>query len=75
MNTADQILSAKIAATTRRHAARGVIDDIDSAVAELRELAGHRPGLLAEHAGACLGLAEVGPDIMAAKFQAGLSCA
>ena len=57
VSTADQLLSARISGICRRRCARGKIDDLDAAVAELRELAGHRPDLLAEHAGVCLGIA------------------
>lgn len=59
MSTADQILGAKIAAVAARHASRGRIDDLDQAVAELRQVAADRPDLLAMHAGLALGLAEV----------------
>jgi len=58
MSTADQILGAKIAAIAARHCDRGKIDDLDRAMAELREVAGDRPDLLAELAGISLGLAE-----------------
>jgi hypothetical protein len=59
VSTADQILSAKIAAVCRRHCSRGRIEDQDQAEAELRQLAGTRPDLLAQHAGICLGWAEL----------------
>lgn len=70
MSTADQILSAKIAAVCRRHCARGRIEDQDRAVAELRDLAGSRPHLLAEHTGVCLGWAEVTASAEAPGFRA-----
>ena len=43
MSTADQLLLARISGICSRHCARGEIDDLDAAVAELREAAGHRP--------------------------------
>ena len=58
MSTADQILSAKIAAVCRRHCARGRIEDQDQAVAELQAF--NRPDLLAQHGGLALGRAMVG---------------
>jgi hypothetical protein len=68
VSTADQILSAKVSAICRRHCARGRIDDLDQAIAELRRFA--RPDLLAEHAGVSLGWAEVVSSIEAASFRA-----
>jgi hypothetical protein len=41
VSTADQFLLARISGVCSRHCARGKIDDLDAAVAELRELAGH----------------------------------
>lgn len=70
MSTPDQILSARIAAVCRRHCARGVVDDLDAAIAELREIAGSRPDLLAEHAGVCLGWAQDDTPAEAPCFQA-----
>ena len=70
MSTADQILSAKIAAVCRRHCARGRIEDRDQAVAELRELADNKLHLLAEHAGVCLGWAEAGASAEAPGLRA-----
>ncbi len=63
-------MSARIAAVATRHTARGKVDDLDAAVAELRELAGHRPDLLAEVAGVALGMAEVGLIALAPKHRA-----
>jgi hypothetical protein len=54
----DNILEARIAGTASRHAGGGnplTPDQEIEAVRELRELAGHRPDLLARHAGLCLG--------------------
>jgi hypothetical protein len=70
MSTADQLLSAKIAAVARRYTRQGVIEDLDSAVAELRAVAGDRPDLLAEHAGLALGTAEVVDDTLAPQYRA-----
>lgn len=57
MSTADQILSAKIAAVCRRQCARGRIEDQDQAVADLQAF--NRPDLLAQHGGLALGRAMV----------------
>ena len=70
MSTADQLLNAKLAAVATRYAVRGQIDDLEAAVAELREIAGDRPDLLAELAGVALGLAEEGPPLLAPRFRA-----
>jgi hypothetical protein len=70
VSTADQILSAKISALCRRHCARGEVDDLDEAVAELQALAGSRPDVLAEHAGVSLGWAQVIAPAEARCFQA-----
>jgi hypothetical protein len=70
MSTADQLLSARIAAACRRHCARGVVDDRDQAVAELQEFAGDRPDLLAEHAGLSTGWAQAVAPVMAPGFRA-----
>jgi hypothetical protein len=69
VSTGDQILSARIAAVVNRHTARGRIDGLGSAVAELRGLAGDRPDLLAEVAGVALGLAEADPS-MGPRYRA-----
>jgi hypothetical protein len=66
VSTADQILSAKIAAVCRRHCARGRIED--QAVAELQAF--NRPDLLAEHAGNCLGWAQAGRAAQAPGYRA-----
>ena len=49
---------ARISGLCSRRCARGAIDDLDAAVAELRAVAGDRLDLLAEHAGWSLGLAD-----------------
>jgi hypothetical protein len=58
VSTADQLLSARISGICSRYCASGRIDTPDAAVAELRQVAGGRPDLLAAHAGLALGLAE-----------------
>ena len=58
MSSADQLLSARISGICSRYCTRGRIDTPDAAVAELRQVAGDRPDLLAAHAGLALGLAE-----------------
>lgn len=58
MSSADQLLSARISGICGRHCTRGRIEDPDAAVAELRQVAGDRPDLLAEHAGLAIGQAE-----------------
>lgn len=52
MSNADQLLSARISGICSRYCARGRIEAPDTAVAELRQVAGGRPDLLAAHAGA-----------------------
>jgi hypothetical protein len=69
VRSADQILLARLAGVCSRHCGRGRINDLDSAVAELRELAGQRPELLAEHAGVALGMADLDP-VLASRFRA-----
>jgi hypothetical protein len=69
VSTADQLLAARISGVCSRHCARGEIDDLDAAVVELRELTGHRPDLLAEHAGLSLGMAEADP-LLAPRYRA-----
>ena len=51
---------ARMDGVARRRTSRGKIDDLDNAVAELREIAGDRRDLLAELAGVVLGFAEEG---------------
>jgi hypothetical protein len=69
VSTADQLLLAKIAGICARHCARGQIDDLDAAVAELRAVADNRPDLLSQHAKLALGLAEV-DVLMASRYRA-----
>lgn len=70
MSSVDQLLSARIAGVCSYHGASGQIDDLDAAVAELQEVAGDRPDLLAEHAGLCLGWAEAVVPDLASRFRA-----
>ena len=70
MSSVDQLLSARIAGVCSHHGASGQIDDLAAAVADLQEVAGDRPDLLAEHAGVCLGWAEAGAPILASRFRA-----
>jgi len=70
MSSADQLISARIAGVCSHHGARGQIDDLNAAVAELREVAGDRPDLLAEHAGLALGWAEAADPIQARRLRA-----
>jgi hypothetical protein len=70
VSSADQLLSARIAGVCSRYGASGQIDDLAAAAAELQEVAGDRPDLLAEHAGVCLGWAETVAPILASRFRA-----
>lgn len=58
MSSADQLLSARISGICSRYCTSGRINTPDVAVAELRQVAGDRPDLLALHAGLALGRAE-----------------
>ncbi len=57
MSTSDQILSAWLTAAAQRNARDRAVT-AEQAVAEIRELAGHRPDLLAQCAGLALGCSE-----------------
>lgn len=70
VSTADQLFLAGISGICSRHCARGDIDDLDAAVAELRAVAGDRNDLLAEHAGISIGMAEEGLPVLAPRFWA-----
>jgi hypothetical protein len=70
VSSTDQLLAARIAGVCGHHGASGQIDNLDAAVAELREVAGDRPDLLAEHAGLCLGWAEAVMPFLASRFRA-----
>ena len=68
----DRLLVARISGIARRHASWRVPagNEIAAAVAELREVAGDRPDLLAEVAGIGLGFHEGGLDEPRAKAAA-----
>ena len=57
---ADRLLVARLSSTAQRHARWGTIDEAQKAAgaAELREVVGDRPDLLAEVAGISLGTSE-----------------
>jgi hypothetical protein len=61
---------AKMFATAKRHTARHEVDDLDSAVAELREEADGRVDLLSELAGLHLGFEQADLAIMASRHRA-----
>lgn len=71
---ADRLLLARIAGIAKRHASwrEPTGPEIAAAVAELREVAGDRPDLLAEEAGIQLGFYEGGLDEPRAKAAAQL---
>jgi hypothetical protein len=69
VSSADQLLSARIAGVCAHLCASGQVGDLDAAVAELRELAGERQDLLAEHAGLALGWAEAVEPVLAYRFR------
>ena len=68
---ADRLIMAQISGITSRATARHVLadDDRQSAVDALRQVAGHRPDLLAEHAGVCLGIAQAGLPLLAPAYR------
>ena len=67
----DRLLVARISGIARRHAGwRAPTGNEITAVAELREVAGDRPDLLAEEAGIQLGFHEGGLDEPRAKAAA-----
>ena len=72
----DRLLIARLDGIAQRHARWGAAteDELAAGVAELRELAGHRPDLFAEVAGIALGTSEAkGPEYIArAQAVAGL---
>jgi hypothetical protein len=70
----DRLLVARISGIARRHASwrAPAENEIAAAVAELREVAGDRPNLLAEEAGIQLGFHEGGLDEPRAKAAAQL---
>ena len=60
MTEADRLLYATLAGAAARHAGPGALtpEQEAAAVAELREIAGHRPDLLAHRAGTAIGFGE-----------------
>ena len=68
----DRLIVARISGIARRHARWGGLTDDEKAAgaAELREIAGDRPDLLAEVAGIAVGTAESKGDEYAARGQA-----
>lgn len=68
----DRLIIARISGVALRHASwrEPTDDEITSAVAELREVAGDRPDLLAEEVGILLGYHEGAPDEPRAKAAA-----
>ena len=60
MTEADRLLYATLAGAAARHAGLGALtpEQEAAAVAELREIAGHRPDLLAHRAGTAIGFGE-----------------
>jgi hypothetical protein len=69
--TPDNIILAQISAVVRRATATGVISNQAraAAVAELCQLARHRPDLLAQEAGLSLGFAEADRDLIPGRGQ------
>jgi hypothetical protein len=74
---ADRLLTARLMGVAKRHAhwREPTQDETDAAVAELREVAGDRPDLLAEVAGTLLGASEGEPHEPRSKAAAGFCTA
>ena len=70
MSTPDQVRMAKMFATGKRHTARHQVDDLDEAVADLREEADGRVDLLSELAGLHIGFEQADLDTLASRHQA-----
>ena len=70
----DRLIVARISGVAMRHACRRepAVDEMAAAVAELCEVAGDRPGLLAEEAGILLGFHEGGLEEPRARSAAQL---
>ena len=68
----DRLLVARISGIAKRHASwrEPTESEIAAAVAELREVAGDRPDLLAEEAGILIGASEGRPDEPRARTAA-----
>jgi hypothetical protein len=73
----DRLLVARIAGIAKRHAGWGALSEADvaAAVAELREVVGDRPDLLAEEAGILIGASEGRLDEPRARAAAQLCIA
>jgi hypothetical protein len=71
---ADRLLYATLAGAAARHAGRGELtpEQEAAAVTELRELAGHRPDLLAHRAGTAIGFGESQYDAVVYRLIADL---
>lgn len=74
MTEADRLLYATLAGAAARHAGTGALtpEQETVAVAELRELAGHRPDLLAHRAGTAIGFGESQYDAVVYRLIADL---
>lgn len=74
MTEADRLLYATLAGAAARHAGTGALTPEQEAVAvaELRELAGHRPDLLAHRAGTAIGFGESQYDAVVYRLIADL---
>ena len=74
MTEADRLLYATLAGAAARHAGRGTLtpEQEAAAVAELREIAGDRPDLLAHRAGTAIGFGESQYDAVVYRLIADL---
>jgi hypothetical protein len=74
MTEADRLLYATLAGTAARHAGPGTLtpEQEAAAVAELREIAGHRPDLLAHRAGTAIGFGQSQYDAVVYRLIAEL---
>ncbi len=74
MTEADRLLYATLAGAAARHAGTWALtpEQEATAVAELRELAGHRPDLLAHRAGTAIGFGESQYDAVVYRLIADL---
>ena len=74
MTEADRLLYATLAGAAARHAGLGALapEQEAAAVAELREIAGHRPDLLAHRAGTAIGFGESQYDAVVYRLIADL---
>jgi hypothetical protein len=74
MTEADRLLYATLAGAAARHAGLGALtqEQEAAAVAELRDIAGHRPDLLAHRAGTAIGFGESQYDAVVYRLIADL---